>query len=316
MRTSTIYPKLPRQLKHLFLQFCRSQSVEYEKFWLASKSQLLPDRIGPCKPEILSDVSSNLFLLDYCIVWFSYYSEALTAALIIQSSQDENKYQRSSINLISWRITAELIAIRKLVLSGLDVPAKQILRSMSENLDALSLAAVDSNFCADFVKDQDVEHSNKTWYKYISKGKVRSHVNEQLPANLRELLSHHEEFRKQEETVLSAAAHPSFMSGFASLFPNYDEKNDEDDIGISPSFSLFSIRTIRYCSYRVMIHCFLDLSLLKTYEKYIDDASHEELFDLKNFVKAGRKIAVSSLVLWRQLAGPETLEELLGGDTL
>ncbi|KJF73110.1 hypothetical protein RP75_12930 [Agrobacterium arsenijevicii] len=249
----------------------------------------------------MGKASAHLFILDFCIIWFSSYTEALAVAFLVRRQNSERDDQHNVANLISWRICTELVAIRKLILEGLDVPAKQILRSMSENLDALGLATISAEFCSDFIEDQDVENANKTWHKYISKGKARKLIKNNLPVYFAEKLTEHDIYREEEEKVLSAAAHPSFISSFVSLFPEYDEVLDSDSIGISNVFSPFSLRTLRYCSYRLLMHCMYDLSLFSIYEKYIETADYDQFDDLRHVIKSGRKICLLSLYLLSEL---------------
>jgi hypothetical protein len=301
VKTSRYYPKLDPNLKRRFLAACESEAINYEALWSRNRANLLRGKIGACREDVLGKASAHLFILDFCIIWFSSYTEALAVAFLVRRQNSERDDQHNVANLISWRICTELVAIRKLVLEGLDVPAKQILRSMSENLDALGLATISAEFCADFIEDQDVENANKTWHKYISKGKARKLIKNNLPVYFAENITEHDIYREEEEKVLSAAAHPSFISSFVSLFPEYDEVLDSDSIGISNVFSHFSLRTLRYCSYRLLMHCMYDLSLFSIYEKYIETAEYDQFDDLRHVIKSGRKICLLSLYLLSEL---------------
>ncbi|MGV1954249.1 hypothetical protein ACQZ5G_10940 [Agrobacterium sp. 22-214-1] len=301
VKTNRYYPELDPNLKRRFLAACKSEAINYGALWSENRANLLRGKIGPCREDIVGKASAHLFILDFCIIWFSSYTEALAVAFLVRRQNSERDNQHNVANLISWRICTELVAIRKLVLEGLDVPAKQILRSMSENLDALGLATISAEFCADFIEDQDVGHSNKTWHKYISKGKARKLIKNNLPVYLTDKLNDHDIYREEEEKVLSAAAHPSFISSFVSLFPEYDDVLDSDNIGISNVFSPFSLRTLRYCSYRLLMHSVYDLALFGIYEKYIELADYDKFDDLRHTVKSGRKICLLSFYLLSEL---------------
>lgn len=301
MKTKKHYPELSSKLKRRFLEICKKNEIDYKSLWADSRKSLLRKRITKCREDIREQASAYLFILDFCLIWFVKYTDVLAISFFSVSIDKKADRKHNVITLICWRICAEIIAIRKLVLEGLDVPAKQILRAMSENLDALGLAALSEEFCEDFVNDQEVEHANKTWYKHISKGKARKLIQEGLPLNIRDIIDELEMYRDQEEKVLSAAAHPSYISSFVSLFPEFDENRDSDNIGISSVFSPFSLRTLRYCAYRLLMHCVYDIVLFKTYERYIQELEYEPTLKVKKFIKNGRDASIFIIQLFNEL---------------
>jgi hypothetical protein len=198
-------------------------------------------------------VKDQLFVLDFSYVWFTSFSLSLLGRLGVGTGDaiDQNRIRTSM--MIGLRICSDLAAVRTLVLCGADIQAKQIVRSVSENVDALALAQIKPEFCDEFVRDQDIDLNKGVWHRHISKGKARKAVRKHVDARPGgDHADEWEKYRNGEETVLAAAAHPSFITGWLTLFPHDGFHTSEDVVGISDHVSPHSVRTLEYCNFRTL----------------------------------------------------------------
>jgi len=138
-----------------------------------------------------------------------------------------------------------------LVLSGFDVPAKQVLRSFVEHLDVLNLLVLRPELAEEFQRAETPEASNEFWNRYVRRGKVRKDLYGEIASALGDDQSAIEEWRswrREEDTILSMAAHPTSIGCFMSIcVPGADES--EAWLGLFGAKGDVSTRTLRYAIY-------------------------------------------------------------------
>jgi hypothetical protein len=201
--------------------------------------------------------------------------------------------------LMFCAIAAHSKAIHKLMESRIDVCARQILRSMREYIDVLGLFFVDESLVAVFRSAQTPEACNEFWNRSVRRNKARKKLQAKLeelaPESIEDVRAH-EEWRRQEDSSLSLAVHPSFPACFGatlgSKFSLVSPDHHSEDAFFAPAS-----RTLKYA-----IISILDLALAFNY--YVLDQRQSPYEILKETdemgiwerVEAGTRVLVSLAV--------------------
>lgn len=239
----------------------RRRRIPYGRLWRGGIPR-------PLKPPKINDqhlrtaIIDHLFAFDFAHIWLQELAFLTFACLLgDRGGSDQERVE----TMIAWRLVSDLAGVRSLILSGLDVHAKSIARAVSENLDALALAHIDAGFCSEFIEEQDIDVAHKVWFRRIAKGKARRAVEAHLSKELG--FDVEDEYRDQEERLLSASAHPSFVTGIFSVFPHFGYSTSGEEVGPHSSISPHSVRTLSYCNYRVLQWAGYDLAVFKWAER-------------------------------------------------
>ena len=267
------YSGMSEEVRIAVISKLRADGIRYGKLW---DDQILRDS-DPAKLPINSrrlpqDFFNSLFIFDFCRIWtLNLTILGLDSIMSKEPNNNLTLYQIRSISLLLARLHIDLRAVRLLVLRGMDVQARQITRSVSETIDAIGLACLDSEFCETFARNHDIEESSAVWFKYVSKGKARKLVYRAVEEVLGPgTLNDQRDYRAQEETAFSAASHPSYLSGFVSILPHFGEGNEEaGDYDVSKN----SIRTIGYCASRMLELMSYDMVALHCTEGFSSNVS-------------------------------------------
>jgi hypothetical protein len=194
-----------------------------------------------------SVVSNWISILDQFLAWFSSLYILFLFSLKINSALD-CRLQRVMTCIIG-NICAHIIAIRRLVLSGLDVQSKQILRSLVEHIDLAFLISTDENALGEFEQTLDGRSSNAFWHKYISKSKIRNKIHPKWQARLGDIVYREfVDYLRQEEEILGMAIHPSLAACQMTCLPGIAQGNPDRPLtlGFVGEVSVFSVRTLSY----------------------------------------------------------------------
>jgi len=247
---------------------CRALDLSYSDLWREHKAVRRYRQLDPMPVAYESQVKDQLFAFDFCQIWIEQYAQLVLLALAVLDNDvpTPRRRQVQATLTISFRIRSDLAAVRLLATNGLDVQAKQLARAASENLDALSRAALDTDFCTAFVDEQDVDQTSAVWFKYIAKSRARDFVYARVESVIGSgTMNEQREHFKREETVLSAAVHPSHISGMFSLLPHLgDDEEDRQENAISAN----SVRTLEYCNHRVLEFMMYDLAVFSSVETF------------------------------------------------
>lgn len=167
--------------------------------------------------------------------------------VIVMESKEANDRLRASGSLIVF-IQCQMLAIRLLVVNGLDTQARGLCRPLREAVSLLVLIQDDPGMANEFVSAQDPRQANEFWTKYVRKDRAKKrHVRalfNHLPESHRtieEILK----FISNEESYLSQSIHPSYLSGVMYIFSLMEGSDDEWHF-LSHSMSL---RTLSYSSF-------------------------------------------------------------------
>ena len=298
VRFRNYYSHANREECSFLLQLCEEDDIKYKDIWRDHRRTLLQKKPDNKIGKHVVAISDGLLFFDFALLWLYEYATALTLAFLEKSGDKQKDARHNVMMLIAWRACTDFAAVRTLVLEGFDVQAKQVLRSASENIDALGAAALNPDFAADFVSEQDLERTKVMWFKHIAKGKARKLILAEVKQSIglsTDEVSSVNIYRDEEELVLSAVAHPSYISGFHSFLPDYNESDNDGPVGIVQTVSRFSMRTLRFGCLRIFDHCMYDLLIFKSCEQYLSSRSLETLSKSMprtlNFVNGGRHVA-------------------------
>lgn len=116
-----------------------------------------------------------------------------------------------TISVLVGRACGMAVAIRRLVISGVDEAANVVMRSFLENLDIATVALDDAAFAKEFAEAKD---QKRFWSKNIARGQIHQKAEAVIRKSgvAQPTLA---DRRKVDWSVLSQATHSSFMSAFA-----------------------------------------------------------------------------------------------------
>jgi hypothetical protein len=243
----------------------------------------------------LKTISNWLLVFDECAAWFSNLACLLMFTLktnnVVEDDSRDARLHRVLTSLIG-NISAQAIAIRRLVLSGLDVQAKQLVRALVEQLDVALLVSKDANALDGFESTVDGPTANAFWHRHLSKGKPRGKVYSRLRERLGEK-SYQEllEYFKQEERILGMAIHPSLAASQVASLPGLANLEEQRPftLGFVGDVTSFSERTLGYSVFYMLFYV-LDggyVPELKENEA-IDEDAMKFLVELRKHVLQGQ----------------------------
>jgi hypothetical protein len=261
-------------------------------------SQLLELADDNNRKGMPTTVNNWMMIFDECGAWFGNLATLLMFSLRTDPSRDIRL--RRVLTCVIGAISAQIIAIRRLVLSGLDVQAKQLLRVLIENLDVALLIPTDENALRDFELTVDGSSSNEFWHRYISKGKIRSKVHSRMRHDIgdgpyKEFL----EYLKQEEQILGMAVHPSLGASQMACLPRIAEANTERPftLGFVGDASVFSERTLSYAVFYMIFYILDGYVPVGIQHKELNDDAGKILKQLQDRISLGR-IALGHIVTY------------------
>lgn len=258
------------------------------------------------KKDKLPALDAWLVIYDEFISWWSSLVLVLFARMLKPYARNK-KIVRACFSLGS-SVLADLIAIRHLVMAGLDVPAKQLLRSACEHLDVIALLVLRPELAPAFLKTQTDKTANEFWHRYIAKGKAKKVVYGE-EAHLAEW----REFRKQEDSILSMSAHPSYLAGvMAGLLTDAETLDDywPPYLGVKSSAS---VRTLSYAITALFEFISLAHSLPFGDEKRnFSIVPYDSSDGFHKYVKTGRVALAMLAVLITSVENGEDFSSLLG----
>lgn len=187
-----------------------------------------------------------LAILEFGIEWLSYVHVALSENL--KGSKKSARY-RATWALVGAAVSFGL-SVRLLCLTGLDTPARALLRTYVETL-FLSLSILhDENLAAEYIKAEDDNDAKNFWHKLASPRNLHNRVIQiekkfGLASDDIDVMT---AWRRQEYEILSQSSHLSFVAAFLTArSPSLDD-TDKLVIGIFGSPTENSIRTISYAA--------------------------------------------------------------------
>ncbi len=196
--------------------------------------------------EVIAKLDPWLLILEEGIQWLANLNATLDVALKENGGNDDLR--------VPWALTGaacvQSVAIRRLVLSGLDSPARTILRSLDEHLMVCIVTLANKELRKGFSVPDSPEEARVFWHKQLSSKKIQSHLDEiektiGFDAKTR---TEFNEFRKQEKAINSLAVHPSYVASALTAMPICLDESETLKPGILGCASELSVRTLDYAS--------------------------------------------------------------------
>ncbi|WP_157971056.1 hypothetical protein [Pseudogemmobacter bohemicus] len=162
------------------------------------------------RPEADSRAHDRLCLFDQALIWVMALNRAAGAGMRLEGLRLARD-QFCALHILSGRVIETVSAIRLLVLSELAVPALQLARSVSEDVDMLLALLLRRKLAQQFVACHSADEANDFWRRHIAGGRAFRLVAEKLYAIG---LDHSDQseygrWRREVLTLLGSAVHSS-----------------------------------------------------------------------------------------------------------
>lgn len=140
------------------------------------------------------------------------------------------------------------VAVRLLVISGLDNPARSAARSLDEHLCTCIAILNKPELAAGFQSSQFHEEASQFWYENFNSKKLRKHLNAvERSVGLEPHISREfREYRDNELNYFSQTTHPTYLSGVFAANAIDVANTDKVASGIFGKLSASSERTLNH----------------------------------------------------------------------
>jgi hypothetical protein len=173
-------------------------------------------RAGAARNKVvqIDRLDSWLVVFDEVASWYLSLFAVCYRAMFNRRGRVSRPLARSA-TVLTAKVFADLLAIRRMVMDGFDVGAQTVLRSTFEHIEALALLLIKPDLAVEFENTKDNEASNQFWNKHLRRGKVRTLLRQEL-RNLfdEDFAADWDDLVYRDQHGLSMASHPSMMGGF------------------------------------------------------------------------------------------------------
>lgn len=174
------YPGLSPQLLARVNQLWSSAGLDLDHHWRRAVRSLPGFRALPREDRRASSADVDLvFLFDQCVL----YIRALHEAADIGRQQELpglTDAQWQGLAALTARLTEQLAALRLLALTDLPMPAMQIARSLSEDVDMALVILIRRKLAQRFAECRSVDEASDFWRRHIAGGRAFRTVSEKL----------------------------------------------------------------------------------------------------------------------------------------
>lgn len=219
-------------------------SVKRESQYNYDFEQLIRQQEKQAEQDVIEFLQPWFQILEESIQWLANLA-AILDRLIVDS--DVSNAHRTAWALVGASC-AHSLAIRRLVLSGLDSSARAILRSLDEHLIACIVLLHDRDMAEMFHNAQDINDANRFWYEKLRTkdlSKRLTQIEKELgfdQESSREL----REWKQEETKIQSQSLHPAFISSAIAIRPICASDPDSCRTSILGCASALSERTLNY----------------------------------------------------------------------
>lgn len=156
---------------------------------------------------------------------FRFLDEALYLVSNLQSLAlaDMLESGASSLTILLHQIEKNVLAVRTLLASGLDGPARQNLRALLEMCQAFCRFQVDSEFREEFGKQSNFEEANRFWHRFISRQKTERFLERFNKENQHKCLLITGDSWKRAHQILGVGTHPNYLGWLMDLGADFRE---------------------------------------------------------------------------------------------
>lgn len=243
------YPGLSPQLLARVKQLWSANALDFDQVWRVG-IRSLPGFRAISHAEHAPDSASvdGVFLFDQALLWVRALALATSKAKQAPSG-DFTPAQWHGWAALSARLTDQLTALRLLGLTNLPMPAMQIARALSEDVDMLLVLLVRPKLAARFAECNSVEEASDFWRRHIAGGRAFRSVSEKL-YSVGIDYSADTEYAKWRKTVLAtlgAAVHSNALSH------RNPHKAEGTALLTDDSFHFATFRIHELCAYSLLL---------------------------------------------------------------
>ncbi|MDK3075018.1 hypothetical protein QO034_18165 [Sedimentitalea sp. JM2-8] len=208
------YPGVSPQLLARVRQLWSAAGLDFDHCWRLGLRSLPGFRAVPRVEAAPASTDVDLvFLYDQAVLWIRALHEA---AAIGRQHQTEGlaPAQWYGLAALSARLTEQLAALRVLALTDLPMPAMQIARSLSEDVDMVLVILIRRKLAERFAACRSAEEASDFWRRHIAGGRAFRAISERLYAVG---IDHsadtdYAKWRKSVLTTLGAAVHSNALN--------------------------------------------------------------------------------------------------------
>ena len=249
----------------------------------------IESRENAAKQEVIEHLQPWLHILEDSIQWLAN----LAGILNRMNSEKKLDSAQQSIWALIGASCAHAVAVRRLVLSGLDTSARAIARVLDEHLCASLVFLHKRELGAQFHQCADDDTAAQFWYKHLNTRALKKHLNA-IERSVGLDLGFSQEmraWREREIESFSQAIHPSYLGAAFSTITM--SPSDPDNVG--PAFvgmaSINSKRTLNFsCKSIWHFSCFGFLMLFNEHESHPPVIQLDEEDEMHQMTVVGRRV--------------------------
>ncbi|MGB0659795.1 MAG: hypothetical protein ACPGNV_06405 [Mangrovicoccus sp.] len=208
------YPGLSPQVLARIKQLWSAAGLDFDSHWRLGLRNLPGFRAVPKIDASASSADVDLvFLFDQCVIWLRALHDA---------ASDGHRHQADGLSGAQWhglaavsaRLAEQIAALRLLALTNLPMPAMQIARSMSEDVDMALILLTRPKLAQRFSECQSVDEANDFWRRHIAGGRAFRSISEKLYAVGidQSADTEYSKWRRSVLTTLGAAVHSNALN--------------------------------------------------------------------------------------------------------
>lgn len=176
------YPGLSPQILARINQLWSAAGLDFAPYWRVGVRNLPGFRALPRVETSTNSANVDLvFLYDQCVLWTGAL-HAATSAGRQHDTDGLSPAQWHGLAGLSARLTEQMAALRLLALTDLPMPAMQIARSISEDVDMVLVVLIRPKLAQRFAECQTVEDASDFWRRHIAGGRAFRYISEKLYA--------------------------------------------------------------------------------------------------------------------------------------
>lgn len=257
------YPGLSPQILARVKQLWSAQGLDFDAHWALAIRPMPGFRALPPLDATSSTQVDLVFLFDQCLIWVKAI-HAAAAAGHAQATPGLSQAQWHGMAAVSARLIEQATALRMLALTGLPMPAMQIARSVSEDVDMILVQLARRKLAERFVGCRDVSEANEFWRRHISGGRAFRAIAEKLyDIGLDHSAgTEYAQWRQRVLAVLGAAVHSNALAPPAT--------HRRPGLGNDDSLYFSTFRIHELCAYSQLIKPTLTDALARAAEHPLD----------------------------------------------
>ncbi|SFJ96044.1 hypothetical protein [Celeribacter neptunius] len=243
------YPDLSPQLLARVKQLWSARGLDFDSHWRAGIRTLSGFRAVPRLDAATDSATVDLvFLFDQALLWVRAL-QAAAAEGHAAGLEGMSAAQWHGLAGVTARLSEQMTALRLLALTELPLPAMQIARSLSEDVDMALVLLIRPKLAQRFSECRTAEDTNEFWRRHIAGGRAFRAISEKLySAGIDHSAdTEYAKWRKSVLAVLSTAVHSNLLHA-PSPEPRQGKTLLNDD---SLYFATFRIHEL--CAYAQLV---------------------------------------------------------------